>query len=240
MRRLDYLANVKNQEDNMTEIPERIKEIEQQIEQALWDLEVRDEIEKALEIYQHAESELAALDLTMKSPAYAEQQRVLSYCLMRQGNVLRQMDKPAEALALSERELAAARASGDEIMLARSLMSNGTNYIITGKIEKGLTLTQQACALFENGDSYDHQQGLGWYWVLQSDLANAGIITRPPAEIIEMAGRALEILEPIENWPGMARACAARAKAYESTSKQAEAAQDRKKQQYYESKVESD
>jgi tetratricopeptide (TPR) repeat protein len=224
----------------MTEMSERIKEIEQQIEQALWDLEARDEIEKALEIYQNAESKLAALDLTLKDTAYAEQQRVLAYCLMRQGNVLRQMDKPEEALALSERELAAARASGDEIMLARSLMSNGTNYIITGKIEKGLALTQQACALFENGDSYDHQQGLGWYWVLQSDLANAGIITRQPSEIIATAGRALEVLEPIENWPGVARAYAARARAYESTGNQAEAAKDRKKQQYYESKVESE
>ena len=36
----------------------------------------------------------------MENHVYAETQRVLSYCLMRQGNFLRQMGKPEEALPL--------------------------------------------------------------------------------------------------------------------------------------------
>jgi tetratricopeptide (TPR) repeat protein len=202
-------------------------------------LEVHDEIGKALEIYQDAEAKLDALDITTENPAYAEQQRVLSYCLMRQGNILRQMEKPEQALALSEREIAAARASGNDIMLARSLMSNGTNHIITGAVGKGGELLEKARELFASGDSNDHRQGLGWYWILQADLANAGIIEREPAEVIEIAGRALETLKPIENWPGVARAYAARAKAHERLGDKEEAAKDRLEQQVYESKVEA-
>lgn len=221
----------------MAEIAEIIKGIENQIEEALWALEVHDEIEKALEAYQEAESKLTALALTADNPAYAEQQRVLAYCLMRQSNLLRQMDKPEEAFALSERELKAARLSGDEITLARSLMSTGANYIVARDIEKGLRLLEEARALFEGSDSYDHQQGLGWYWILQADLVNAGIVEKTPSEAVESADRALEILKPIENWPGVARAYAARAKAYEKSGNEDAAAQDRREQKDYESKV---
>lgn len=224
----------------MADISEIIKGIDNQIEEALWALEVHDEIDKALEAYQDAESKITALALPLEHPAFAEQQRVLAYCLMRQSNLLRQMDKPEEAFALSERELTAARLSGDEITLARSLMSNGANYIVARDIEKGMNLLEEARALFEGGDSYDHQQGLGWYWILQADLVNAGIVEKTSAEVIESANRALEILKLIENWPGVARAYAARAKVHESTGNQDAAAQDRKEQQVYESKVESE
>ena len=224
----------------MSDISKEIKEIENQIEEALWSLELHDEITKALEIYLEAESKLDALDLTVENPAYSEQQRVLSYCLMRQGNILRQMGKSEEALALSEREIAAARVSDDEITLARSLMSNGTNHISTGGAGKGLELLEEARELFESGDSYHHLQGLGWYWILQADLANAGLIEKEPSEVVEIADCALEILKPIQNWPGVARVYAARAQANESLGNDHGAARDRKEQQYYESKVESE
>jgi tetratricopeptide (TPR) repeat protein len=223
----------------MAEISEIIKSIENQIEEALWDLEVHNELEKALEAYQDAELKLTALALPLDNPAYAEQQRVLAYCLMRQSNLLRQMDKSEEAFALSEREINAARLSGDEITLARSLMSNGANYIVARDLEKGLKLLEEARELFESGDSYDHRQGLGWYWILQADLVNAGIVEKKPSEVIEIADRALEILKPIENWPGVARAYAARAEAHERLGNEDAAAKDRKEQKDYESKVES-
>jgi hypothetical protein len=178
---------------------EKIKEIELQIKEGLWKYEVQEKIEAALEIYQKAESKLTALDLNAEDLAYAEQQRVLSYCLMRQGNILRQLGKTDEALTLGEGEMAAARNSGDEIMLARSLMSNGTNYIVTGDAGTGLDLVEESRRIFESGKSYDHQQGLGWYWILQADLANAGLVQKKGSEILGITRKILEILEPIEN-----------------------------------------
>jgi tetratricopeptide (TPR) repeat protein len=224
----------------MIVLSEKIKEIENQIEKALWGLEVHDELNKALEVYQDTEAKLKALGLSEDNPAYPEQQRVLSYCLMRQGNILRQTEKPQEALELGMREITAARASGDEITLARSLMSTGANLIVNGEIERGLRLLEEARELFERGDSYDHKQGLGWCWILQADLANAGLVNREPAEVADIATHALDILKPIENWPGIARAYAARAKAYERLGNEEAAANDRQEQKISESRIEPD
>jgi tetratricopeptide (TPR) repeat protein len=222
----------------MTIVSEKIKEIEDQVEKALWGLELQDEFDKALKIYQDAELKLEELGICADSPEYGEQQRVLAYCLMRQENLLRQMEKPQEALVLSEREIAAARASGDDITRARSLMSNGTNHIVTGGLEQGLLLLEEARELFESGDSYDHRQGLGWFWILQADLANAGLVKREPSEVIEITTHALDILEPIENWPGVVRAYAARAKANERLGNEEQAAKDRLEQKEYEGRIE--
>ena len=222
----------------MTEKSEKTKEIETQIEKALWGLELKDELDKALVIYQDSELKLEELGISADGPDYAEQQRVLAYCLMRQGNLLRQMEKTQEALALGEREIAAARASGDDITLARSLMSNGTNLIVTGGLERGLILLDEARELFERGDSNDHRQGLGWYWILQADLANAGLVKREPEEVIKMPNRALISLKLIENWPGVARAYAARAKANERLGNKEAALKDIKEQKEYEGRIE--
>ena len=97
---------------------------------------------------------------------------------------------------------------------------------------------EEARELFEGGESYDHQQGLDWYWILQADLANAGIIEREPAKVLEITGRALAILKPIENWAGVTRAYAAKAEAYERMGNEEEAEGVRKEQQYYKSKNE--
>ncbi len=222
----------------MSELTEQIKEIESQIEKALWELELNDQLEEALAVYQDAEVKLFQLPINNENPTYKEQQRVLSYCLMRQGNLLRQLKKPDEALALSEREIAAARLSGDDITLARALMSNGTNYIVNGALERGLTAIDEAQVLFEKGDSSDHKQGLGWMWILKADLANAGLVKQEPVEVIGIATRALEILKPLENWPGVARAYAARAKAYERQGDDADAEKDRQEQKEYENRIE--
>lgn len=223
----------------MHEFSEKIKEIEALIEKGLWDFELHNQLDKALHVYQDAEAKLGALGIQANDPAFADQQRVLSYCLMRQGNISRQMQKPQEALALGERELTAARASGDEITLARSLMSNGTNLIVSGEMERGLKLVDEGGELFKRGTSFDHQQGLGWYWILQADLANAGLVKKAPAEVIEIATRALSLLKPIENWPGVARAHAARSKAHEKLGENEQAEKDRQEQHAAESRIKS-
>ena len=139
---------------------EIITGIEAQIEKALWNLEIQDKLQEALDVYLNAESQLEKLAITSEHSAYPEQQRVLSYCLMRQGNILRQIGQMEQALKLGEREIAAARASGDNLMLARSLMSNGTNLIVTGKLPQGLDLIEKARELFETGVGIDYQQGI--------------------------------------------------------------------------------
>jgi tetratricopeptide (TPR) repeat protein len=224
----------------MDETANTIKNIEAQIEKALWEHEVHNQLAEALQVYQEAENKLDNLGIDPSHPAYAEQQRVLSYCLMRQGNILRQQGKPEQALAMGEREIVAARISGDEITLARSLMSNGTNILISGKVDQGLNIVDEALKLFEKGDSYDHKQGAGWYWIMQADLANAGLIKKQPREVLAFANHALDLLTPIQNWPGVARAYAACAIAHEKLGEMDLAAKDRVVQQLAESKIVQD
>jgi hypothetical protein len=40
---------------------------------------------------------------------------------------------------------------------------------------------------------------------MRADLVNAELLAAPPEQVIEAANQALEILLPIENWPGVAR-----------------------------------
>jgi len=213
------------------------EEYEARVENALWAYEVKGQLEDALNEYRAVETDLAALSISPDQAAFPESQRVLAYCLMRQGNILRQMGQTGEALELDQREIAAARASGDELTLARSLMSYGTNLIVSGQIDDGLSLVDEARSFFEAGESDDFKQGLGWYWILQADLANAGLINLHSTEVVQAANRALTILTPLENWPGTARAYAARAQAYEKVGNDTAAVNDRQEQRYYEEKT---
>lgn len=221
----------------MPEILFVIKQFEDRIENTLWSLEVPGDLDRALEVYQAVEADLEALPISSDQVAYSESQRVLAYCLLRQSNILRQLGQTTEARELGEREVAAARASGDQLTLARSLMSNGTNLIVGGEIEHGLSMVEESRTLFEAGDSDDFKQGLGWYWILQADLGNAGLVDLQATEVVDAADHALAILTPLENWPGIARAYAARAQANEIIGDEAAAAADRQEQGYYEDKA---
>ena len=131
--------------DNLTVI----KACEERIESALWSFEVPGELEEALAVYREVENELDALDISAGQITYSEVQCVKAYCFLRQGNVLRQTDRAQEAFGIGQRELEAARASGDELTLARSLMSNGTNLIVAGEIDRGLVMVEESRSLFE-------------------------------------------------------------------------------------------
>lgn len=217
----------------MDQIVETISAYEKQIDSALETYEQKEKLDEALQIYQTVECKLLELDLQSGHPAYPRMQAVLAYCFLRQANILRQTDQPEQAMQLSEREIVAARNSGDGITLARSLMSYGTTLIGQGKIDDGMPHLEEARHLFEGEDSYDHRQGLGWYWILRADIANAGLQNVDPAEAIGFSDNAITILEPIENWPGVSRAYAARAIANESIGDQEASAADRAKQKTY-------
>ena len=215
----------------MNNIVETINAYEQEIDSALETYEQNENLDEALLVYQTVESKLLELDLQPDDPAYPRWQAVLAYCLLREGNILRQSGQPQAAMQLSEREIAAARSSGDDITLARSLMSLGTTLIAQGDLDRGLSAVKEARHHFENGDSYDHHQGLGWYWVLRADIANAGLQQLDPIEVLNYTVYAINILEPIENWPGVSRAYAARAVAHDNLGDPVAASEDRVNQE---------
>jgi tetratricopeptide (TPR) repeat protein len=217
----------------MDDVIEKINAYEKEIDSALETYEHTENLDEALLVYQKVESNLLALDLQPHDPAFSRWQAVLAYCLLREGNILRQSGQPQEAIQLSEREIAAARNSGNDITLARSLMSLGTTLVAQGDLERGIPAIEEARHHFENGDTYDHQQGLGWYWVLRADIANAGLQQVDPKEVLTYSDNAIKILEQIENWPGVSRAYAARAVAHEKMGDTVVASEDRVNQEKY-------
>ncbi|MCK5037494.1 MAG: hypothetical protein KAS16_00185 [Thermoplasmata archaeon] len=201
-----------------------IKTLEEEIENALMDLECKDDLEGALKVYQDAEAELHDMGNTVPKNEY---NRVLAYCLMRQANIFRQIGRLPYAMETSERGLQAAKDSGDGLTLARNLMDACATNFVTGKIDLGLEQVEEAKLLFQKGDSFDHKQGEGWYWILRADLVNAGIVDGGPDETIISSTKAIDILLPIENWQGLVRAYSSRATALKAQGKEDEAEKDR-------------
>lgn len=217
----------------MDDIVDTINAYEEEIDSALETYEQNEKLDEALQVYLTVESKLLDLDLQPDHPAYPRMQAVLAYCLLREGNILRQSSQPQKAMQMSEREISAARNSGDDITLARSLMSYGTTLISQGNLDSGMPYMEEARHLFERGDSYDHRQALGWYWILRADIANAGLQEIDPNEVLAFADNAIAILEPIENWPGVSRAYAAQSAVYDLLGDEKSAADNRGKQAHY-------
>lgn len=193
-----------------------IQACEAELEAAVNHFEQPGLLEQALQVYWQVEVELEALKIVRQDPEYARLQAVLAQCLLRQASILRQFGQVEKAAELNERELAAAKASGDALIQARSLMSYGTTCIVQGEPERGLAYLEQARQLFAMGEGDDFRQGFGWYWILRADLDNARITGGGPQEALAAADRALALLQPLANWPGIARAWAARAIAAEA------------------------
>ncbi|MFX1534123.1 MAG: hypothetical protein ACFFDI_07810 [Promethearchaeota archaeon] len=211
----------------MSELVSTIKQLKADVEEALNSYELKNQLKPALKVYQEVETKILALKgITSEHEAYSEQQRVLAYALMRQANILRQLGEMNEASEVTKREITAARASGNDLTLARSLMSFGTTCAASGEVKSGLEYIEEAQTLFSKGTSYDHKQGLGWCWILKADLINAKILSRKQEDVIDVTTRAMELLKSIGNWPGVTRAYEARAKAYEQLGNEIAASAD--------------
>ena len=194
----------------------RIQAIEAELEQVLHGDEQAEDLENALKQYWILEERLLALDIPPSGPLFQTQQRLLAAVFMRQANILRQFGRGEKAAEASICALEAARNADDDLTLGRSLLSYGTTLNFSGDIEPGLEYVEEARQVFSRGDSADHRQGLGRYWILRADLANALVMDGGAPEALEAAGQAIALLEPIANWPEAAHAWAARAIACEA------------------------
>lgn len=184
-------------------------EVEARLDSILYTLERAGELTQALAAYREVERELLARIPAPSSPDYREHQCVLSYSLLRQGNMLRQLGQADEALRLAERELEAARACGDPLTEARTEFSFGTTLFASGDGKRGRIHLDRALELFSAHEGEDFQQGQGWYWIIRADLARAGLREATPREVISYAETALQLLLPLANWAGVARAYSA-------------------------------
>lgn len=191
-----------------------LQDLERRVDAALGTLEQDNQWAEALAHYHAAGAEVDALPIPKTDPAYRPSRKLRAYLYLREANALRALGRPTEAEPLADLELDAAMASGDRLTIARAMFSLGASCVANGQMARGLKLLEDARPMFEHGPDADHQQGLGWWHIIQADLSNSGLHQPDPAYALENAHHALALLRPLENWPGIARAYQARAKAY--------------------------
>jgi tetratricopeptide (TPR) repeat protein len=188
--------------------------LETRTDQALGQLEQDGRWAEALEIYRAAGEEADALAIPKDHAAYQQGRKLRAYLYLREANALRALGRHAEAVVLGDKELSAAIASRHRLSIAQAMFSLGSSCLATGETERGLKMLADSRPMFAHGDDDAHREALGWWHIIHADLVNSGVIAAPPEQALADAGSALNILRPLNNWSGIARAHAARAAAY--------------------------
>lgn len=143
--------------------------LEKQLEDALHTYEQQEKYELALQQYQKVEHEIhQMIENSEVDDAHAF--KLLSQCYLRQAGMLRQLGRLEEANMINKKEIESARRSGSSIAYAQSLFSTAINLLSNRKIGEGLSLLEEAKISFEEGETSDHRQGVGWYWIILADL----------------------------------------------------------------------
>lgn len=191
--------------------------LEEKLEKALILFEQLEKYELALEHYKKVEKEANKI-MGLNEVETAEVHKLLAQCYLRQAEMLRQLGRNEEASEANQKEIESARLSGNSISYAQSLFSTGINLLSNREVEKGLQMLLEGKKWFEAEveNSDEHKQGLGWYWIIMSDLGNKGMIVCSNEEIIKYSSKAINILTQINNTAGVARAYKARSIAYKN------------------------
>ncbi|WP_322447221.1 hypothetical protein [Robertmurraya mangrovi] len=186
--------------------------LEKQLEETLITLEQKNNFELALNSYREIENELLSL-IESNTDDVKDISRVLAQVYLRQAGMLRQLGHMEEANKVHLKELDYAKLSENSIAHAQSLFSSAIHLLSNRQMEEGLSILEEAKSAFEKGETDDHKQGVGWYWIILADLGNKKLINVSSAEIVDFCNKALEILVPLNNKPGVSRAYEARAAA---------------------------
>ncbi|WP_442600166.1 hypothetical protein [Neobacillus sp. D3-1R] len=194
---------------------DKLLSLEKRLEESLILYEQTGKYDMALEQYKQVETDVCKM-IEHKMVPTNEAYKLLAQCYLRQAGMLRQLGRIEEANVINKKEIESARLSDSTIAYAQSLFSTGINLLSNRQMEEGLSLLNEAKKSFEDGDTYDHKQGVGWYWIILADLGNKGLIKVDPDEIIKYANHAIEILTPIQNLPGISRANEASSIAYKN------------------------
>lgn len=192
-----------------------VQAVASEIESALWNVDRQGSAEAAESVYADSIRRLELLGTDPDPAGEAERSRVLAYGYMRFANLLRQSGRVAEAVSADEKGLEAALVADDSVSIGQLLLSIAGTSLAAGEIERGERTLDEAISVFSVDTTPELRQGLGWALILKADAANAGLSNLHADELFTICDEALEILESIENWPGVARAHMAKAIAFD-------------------------
>ena len=199
----------------MGERNEQLLEIWERLEQTRSELEGAGRLGEALTAYEAIEKQLLKVGVMPFHSEYREAQRLLSVCLQRQGALLALFKRLPQLLDVSERQLAAGRASGDLLTLAGALQDYGAALLAAGPIDnsqKALHALEEARRLYESGEDETLRRELVKYWIKMSDLQLEGLLPGGASKARLFAERALSLSLALEDEDTSGRAQAAQAR----------------------------
>jgi len=185
-----------------------MKTWEEKVEKEGLAWEMEGELERALNSYDALLREAEEVTLTSQLED-REKKAIVAYLLMRKAGVLLRTGKVEEGEMLINQALTYAERSGNLLILGRVKLGLGVFYGSKGRFEEGEKLLKEALLSFNEGADYDSRQGAGWA------LLNLGglYLKQRRLDLAEKKlAEAIELLETIQNWVGVASAYELKAK----------------------------
>ncbi len=188
------------------------KKFEERVDKEGLVWEEKGEFEKAIEAY---DTLLANVEATAPAIELEKNNRnaIIAYLLMRKAGVLLQTGKAEKGEQLMCQALEHAEQSGDSLTIARAQLGVGVFYGSTGRLDEGEKRLKAALKSFRKSKDYDSKQGCGWA------LLNLGGLYRKQGKLLQADQHlleAIERLETIKNWIGVASAYELKAKVSEA------------------------
>ena len=184
--------------------------------------EMKGQMEKAADSYDHLLAEVEALS-PKSQPENNEKKAIIAYLLMRKAGILLQTGKFESGNALMNQALTCAEQSGNPLILGRAKLGLGVFYASANRFEEGERLLEEALTSFNQRTDYDSKQGAGWA------LLNLGGLYVKQEKLLlaeEKLIEAIKLLKTIKNWVGVASAYEIKAKHDQIKGDPASAKQD--------------
>ena len=215
---------------------EVLRKAEEAIEEALWKAVQDLDHQGALETYRQVKALIVSLS-GLSPEMEKERDRVLAYCLMRINNTLVKLGaKDVDAALIRTREaLETAERSEDPTQIARCALAHGTQLLNSGRIPEGEEQFSRVILMAEeHPDNEEIQQVLGWTFIVRGQILQGKSLYDQAIHVLK---EAIEVLAPIENNAGLAKANELMAHVYSSLGDQSSSEQCRIRAKEYQEKA---
>ena len=208
----------------------RLQEIENSLEDALWDSVQDNDYEKALQAYETCKNDLESIH-PLSEDVDKERKRVLSYCLMRMNDVLERLNNAEGNIARAEESLKLADESEDRVQILRSKLGLGIALLNSGNIPDAEShFTDIILQTQDETKNRDVIQVYGWTLIVRVNILLGKSLYN---QARELANQALGTLSGIKNYAGLRTACSLLSRIYQIEGNAAESELYRQRSEDY-------
>ncbi|TFF91546.1 hypothetical protein EU546_08450 [Candidatus Thorarchaeota archaeon] len=208
----------------------RLREIEDSIEETMWESGEDGDYNSALQVYEKLEEELRSLS-NLSENEESEMLRILSYCIMRHTDAMARVDTSYDSIKRSKEALELAEKSYSRVQALRAKMALGVALLNRGELaEAEKHFATIIMATRDETEDRDVIQVFGWTLIVRVNIL-LGKSLYNQAE--ELAKQALGVLSGIENYAGLRTANSLLGHIYEARGEPEKAKRCRESAEYY-------